>query len=335
MNHIGGDLALTIGLASWLEGYAATSAYANSDTANQPSLLQVLGDTDFGLKAFGSVGKIFHVGGATELWLDQRHRRGRPRRQRDEREVSRDRHGGPPRAPRSTPRCASASTCTYSLDNSGDVVSAYEASQKRGRPVTRIERYGLNFNRVDHFDIGIGVEGFFVDERIRPFLEYNIMIPVNRQGYQCNRRRTRAATTVSRSTRSRRASSRSAAVSSRGSTASASLAAFDIGITGQNDFIEEMAPIPPWTFYSAPAGRSTRRTARRSSKTKVVEKETAAAPVFGHIKGYVNESRAPGDGRPERHRRVREPPGDHVARVRARTAASRRWGSRPASTTSP
>ncbi len=93
---------------------------------------------------------------------------------------------------------------TYSLDNTGDVVADTEAA--RGATVTRIERYGLNFNRVDHFDISLGVEGFFVEERLRPFIEYNIMVPVNRpSNYLCSQPAdTRAATTASRTTRSSR-----------------------------------------------------------------------------------------------------------------------------------
>ena len=45
---------------------------------------------------------------------------------------------------------------TYVLDNSGEVVNSTETA--RGAPVTRIERFGLNVNRVDHFDIHLGVE---------------------------------------------------------------------------------------------------------------------------------------------------------------------------------
>src|SRR5208283_1474092 len=69
----------------------------------------------------------------------------------------------------------------YSLDNTGDVVAATE--QARGaaadptnpnptpQPVTRIERYGLGVNRVDHFDFFAGAEFFAAEERVRPFVE--------------------------------------------------------------------------------------------------------------------------------------------------------------------
>src|SRR5262245_17643331 len=69
LDHIGGTIGVTATILPWLEGYATTGAFANSDAANRPSLLQVLGDTDFGVKAFGGLSKVFFVGGAMELWL--------------------------------------------------------------------------------------------------------------------------------------------------------------------------------------------------------------------------------------------------------------------------
>ncbi|MGH7282161.1 MAG: hypothetical protein ACRELY_11595, partial [Polyangiaceae bacterium] len=69
LNHIGGTLTLSVTVLKWLEAYAGTSAYANSDDENNPTLLQVLGDTDFGLKAAGGLSKTFYVGGFAELWL--------------------------------------------------------------------------------------------------------------------------------------------------------------------------------------------------------------------------------------------------------------------------
>ena len=68
-DHIGGRLTLSMQVAKWLETYLATSALANSNPANRPALLQVLGDSTLGAKAHGALSKIFHVGGAFELWL--------------------------------------------------------------------------------------------------------------------------------------------------------------------------------------------------------------------------------------------------------------------------
>ena len=77
-----------------------------------------------------------------------------------------------------------------------------------------------------------------------------------------------------------------------------------------------MAPIPPWTLYIGAGWSVDTQDRPKVVETKIVEKETAAAPGSATSRGT---STRPGsrDGRPERDRRVREPPGDHVARVRA------------------
>src|SRR6202035_990205 len=70
-------------------------------------------------------------------------------------------------------------------------------------------------------------------------------------------------------------------------------AAFDIGITGQNDFIEEMSPIPPWTLYIG-AGWTVDTVDRPRPVEKVIVKEAhAPAPLLGHLKGYVAEQGHP------------------------------------------
>jgi outer membrane protein OmpA-like peptidoglycan-associated protein len=293
-NHIGGDLALTIGLADWLEGYAGVSAYANSDSANQPTLLQVLGDTDLGLKAYGSIGKVFHAGGAAELWLINGTGAvgvdGGGTSAKFRGIATADLRGTEKRTP-----LRFSLNAQYSLDNSGDVVSAYE-TQQNGVPVTRIERYGLNFNRVDHFDLGVGVEAFFVDDRIRPFLEYNILIPINRQNYEC------PLSNPSRDNCLQRDQLAPSKLTIGGrflpwKHGFGITAAFDIGVTGQNDFIEEMAPIPPWTLYIGAGWTVDTQDRPRIVETKIVEKGHPA-PLLGHIKGYVDETGHPETGVP-------------------------------------
>jgi outer membrane protein OmpA-like peptidoglycan-associated protein len=303
MNHIGGNIALTMGLTPWLEGYAGTSAYANSDSANQPSLLQVLGDTNFGLKAFGHFGKILHVGGAAELWLVN----GTGAVGLDGSGTGAKFRGIATADLRGTEKHTPLRfglNLTYSLDNSGDVVTSYEAANK-GNTVTRIERFGLNFNRVDHFDIGLGVEGFFVDERLRPFIEYNIMVPVNRQNYLCS---TQTPAQGGQNTSGDNCLANDQLAPSKLTIGArvlpwkhgfSLLAAFDIGITGQNDFIQEMAPITPWTLYLG-AGWSVDTWDRpKVVETKIVKSEAPApAPALGHIKGYVDEAGHPETGVP-------------------------------------
>ena len=56
----GGTLTLSMQVAKWLDTYLATSALANSNPANRPTLLQVLGDSTLGAKAHGG---IIHIEG--------------------------------------------------------------------------------------------------------------------------------------------------------------------------------------------------------------------------------------------------------------------------------
>jgi hypothetical protein len=53
----------------------------------------------------------------------------------------------------------------------------------RGERITRIERFGLNINRVDSFEVGLG--GEFVHDEIRPDIDWSIDVPRNRQAQVC------------------------------------------------------------------------------------------------------------------------------------------------------
>jgi outer membrane protein OmpA-like peptidoglycan-associated protein len=292
LSHIGGSVQLSATVAKWLEMYGGTSAFANSDTANHPSLLQVLGDTNLGFKAFGKIGKVFHVGGAGELWLINGTGSvglaggGTSAKFRGLASVDlRD-------SDKQTPLRFSINM-TYSLDNTGAVVQAVEAA--RGAPITRIERYGLGIDRVDHFDIGIGAEAFFVQEKIRPFIEYNIQVPVNRQSYACPEVNPSGDNCLANDS----LAPSKLTIGGRffpWKRGFAVTAAFDIGITGMNDFIEEMSPVPPWTFYLGVGWGIDTWDRPVKSETKIVE-HVLGIPE-GHIKGYVQEAGKPEVGVP-------------------------------------
>jgi OmpA-OmpF porin, OOP family len=245
LDHIGGTIGVTASVLKWLEAYATTGAFANSDSANRPSLLQVLGDTNFGAKVHGGLNKWLYVGGAMELWLingtgavgldgSGTSAKFRGLATTDLRGL--DSH---------TPLRFSLNM-TYSLDNSGDVLLSTEAA--RGQPVTRIERFGLAVNRVDHFDINIGGEFFAAEEKVRPFIEYSLLAPVNRQSYLCKPNNPSADKCLAND-----------AIAPSKLTIGGRFfpwkhgfgltAALDIGVTGVGTFIEEVAPTPPWTLF--------------------------------------------------------------------------------------
>ena len=76
----------------------------------------------------------------------------------------------------------------YKFDNSGKIIGDTETS--RGRPISRIERFGLGINRTDAFEVGLAAEapiqGGKIIRWIRPFAEYTLDLPINRQNYTCN-----------------------------------------------------------------------------------------------------------------------------------------------------
>jgi outer membrane protein OmpA-like peptidoglycan-associated protein len=286
LNHIGGTLTLNVTILKWLEGYAGTSAYANSDDSNNPTLLQVLGDTDFGLKAAGAISKVFHVGGFAELWLIN-----------GTGSVGLDGGGtsfkfGPVGTMDLRPALGKewaprvSLQADYMFDNSGDVLSQHETNI--GGPSTRIERFGLGVNRVDHVDIGLGVESLFVEGRVRPFVEYNMLIPSNRQGYACHANNASSDQCLANDN----------VVPSKLTLGSrffpwkrgfSLLAAFDIGISGVSNFVEELQPQAPWTLYIGAGWAIDTQDRPPVERIKNVEKIVDHNPNAGRIKGFVHE----------------------------------------------
>ncbi len=295
LNHTGGTLSLGASLfaigAGTFEAYLSTTAYANSDAANAPPLLQVLGDSSLGIKYVAPVGDVLHLGLFTELWLVN-----------NTGAVGLDGSGTSAkfgglgtvdlRGLESHVPLRLSLNALYSVDNTADVLTTTE--QARGtvanpQPVTRIERYGLGVNRVDHFDFLAGAEFFAAEERVRPFIETKILIPVNRQGYQCkqntnpSRDRCMANDQFAPSTLT---------IGSRffpWKRGFSLLAAVDIGLGGTSDFVEELQPTPPWTIFLGASWAVDTWERPPVIRTKTVEKVVEKVAVKGHVVGFVHE----------------------------------------------
>ncbi|MBX3213974.1 MAG: carboxypeptidase regulatory-like domain-containing protein [Labilithrix sp.] len=281
-DHIGGRLRLSMQVVKWLDTYLATSALANSNPANRPSLLQVLGDSTFGAKAHGQLSNVFHVGGAFELWLVNGTGAvgldGAGTSAKFRGLATADLRGADKPIP-----LRISTNLTYVLDNSGEVVAATETA--RGAPITRIERFGLNVNRVDHFDIHLGAELFAAQEKVRPFLEYHVLIPVNRQDYRC---------------RQNNPSSDKCLATDPFAPSTLTLgsrfypwkkgfnltAALDIGVSGVGTFIEEMRPTPPWMLYLGAGWAFDTQDKPPVIQERVVER---GRPAGRRIRGFVHE----------------------------------------------
>jgi outer membrane protein OmpA-like peptidoglycan-associated protein len=298
-NHVGATIVLSASLFEGFETYVALRAYANSDDQGQPQLLQVLGDTTLGIKYARRLGDTpFHFGGLVDLLLLNG-------------------TGGLGLAGSGTSlRLGALATAaldelqnpipvrfhvsaTYTFDNSGALVSDVEA--QRDSQITRIERYGLGINKVDNVMIGLGVEGLLVDDHLRPFLEYTVNVPYNRQNYICS-----PPTTLVGGGRSDECleqqgfgsfpsrlsfGTRYFPFTDGGFRGLSFLGALDIGVTGVSTPIAEMAQQAPYTIWLGLA-LSTDTVERPPVQVeKIVEKkvEVEVGTSYATIKGVVHE----------------------------------------------
>jgi len=254
-------MALSVTVLPFLEAYAGFHNHATSNSRGKPQLLQVLGDTNIGVKGFmpHTSDGIFSLGGEAELLLLN----GTGGVGLDSASTSfamralatadlNNRSRVEDRIP-----LRFHANFGYLVDNSGKIVSTVESTPPphgRGGPVSRIERFGLDIDRVDFFQMGFAAE--YVHEIVRPFVEWSIDVPVNRQNYTCVVREAAAngdlclglnqgmSTTPSRF-------SFGARVFPWQDHGLSLLAAFDVGTGATSKFVQEIAPELPWNFYFA------------------------------------------------------------------------------------
>ena len=278
-SHVGAFFGLNVTPISWLEAYGQIRTYANSNTNSSPALLQVLGDTTLGLKAFTPfrIGNVMTFGGGLRVLLlngagDVGISGGGTSAEfnaltsADLRKIKGKGVGVPLRF---------HLNFGYRVDNSGQLVEEVEtlradrdpdtAGPLDRIPVSRIERFGLGINRVDFFQLRLGAD---VPYRwVQPYLEYSVDIPVNRQSYECHTRTLSPGDDCLAllipegftnpnvggigysgipSRISLGARTNPLEGSFRGLSAHLG---FDIGVSATSTFIEEVAPQAPWTLY--------------------------------------------------------------------------------------
>ncbi|MBW2458896.1 MAG: carboxypeptidase regulatory-like domain-containing protein [Deltaproteobacteria bacterium] len=286
-SHVGGLFGLNATPLSFLEGYAAIRTYANSNDMGSPGLLQVLGDTTLGVKAFTPfrVADVLTFGGDLRLLLlngagdvgvagDGTSVEIMALTTADFREIRGEGMGAPVRV---------HLNFGYKVDNSGKLVEEVEtlraerdtgiAGDLTRIPVSRIERFGLGINRTDFFELRFGVDVPL--SKVQPYIEYTVDVPVNRQGYECHTRvmsmgDSCLALTIPREYwNSLDTTTIDPNAGGPGYSAIPSRLSFgvrtnplpgtfrglsghlglDIGLSGTSTFIEEVAPQAPWTLY--------------------------------------------------------------------------------------
>jgi outer membrane protein OmpA-like peptidoglycan-associated protein len=259
IDAMGAHLGLSATILPFLEGYLGFHNRAVSNSRSRPQLLQVLGDTNLGVKGFmpKSPDSIFGFGGELELWLLN-----------GTGGVGLDGGGTSfvARAlatvdlnnrlnPEQNIPLRFHANLAYKVDNSGQVVKGLENTPPpggRGAKISRIERFGLAINRVDFVSMAFAAE--FDHPIIRPFLEWSLDIPLNRQNYVCNLDDVKAAgegclgqhqgfgSSPSRLTLGTR-------VFPWVDHGLSLLGAFDIGTGATSEFVEEVSPEPPWNLW--------------------------------------------------------------------------------------
>lgn len=285
-NQVGATIGVSVSIIDYLQAYIAANASATGDNNNHPTLLQEMGDMtigvmgayDFGTKFFwpfaaaelrllGGAGGVGYFGNGTSA----RFVLGAT---------------GDFRQLGSKIPLRTSLNLSYNIDNSGAIIA--DTEKARGTPITRIERYGLGINRVDQFDVALSAETFILNDRIRPFLEFSLVGAANRQGYACHTKNPSGDNCLAND--SDVPTNLTIGARFFPWKGLSLTAAVDIGMTGVANFIEELAPNPPYMVYLGVGWGFDTWDRPPVEKIKTVEKQVAGkAPVRGHIKGLVHE----------------------------------------------
>ena len=263
-SHVGGTLALSWSVHDNVEIFGSILSYANSNDLGDPSLLQVLGDTHLGIKAFAWATPVLSIGGDLDLaFLNSVGDIGLLFKGTSvgiRANFTADLRG------RSNPfPFIFRFNAQYQFDNSSKLIRGVESARyynildaAPGGPanetrhlLTTVERFGLGINRVDMFNLALGFEfplRAMEDFYISPMLEWTWGIPVNRQGYNCLII-PGAAGDGCLDTSSAKAYPMDLTLGVRVLPVVRGLsilASADIGLTGQNEFVRELAPNMPY-----------------------------------------------------------------------------------------
>jgi outer membrane protein OmpA-like peptidoglycan-associated protein len=252
-------LGVSATLFPFLEAGFSMRNMATSDSRSRPRLLLALGDTTLSLKGFMPVepdsifqfgglaqlmllngaGTVGFVGGGTSFSLKALGTIALDNRSNPDDQIPLRFH----------------LNVGWLFDNSAQLVKKVEETPPpagRGETIQRTERFGLDINRVDSFQLGVG--GEFIHEFVRPFVEWTFDVPVNRQKYVCDENVAAAhgelclAKAQGFSTSPSRLSL-GARVFPWPDHGLAATLAVDVGTGATSKFIDEVAPEVPYNFW--------------------------------------------------------------------------------------
>jgi outer membrane protein OmpA-like peptidoglycan-associated protein len=260
VSQIGTRFQLSVTPARFLEAFAAFRYQSTSNDQGDPKAIQLVGDMALGVKAFTPAGadQVLSFGGALDTaLLASAGGVGLDAASVGIRALGTADFTRRAKADARIPLRINLNV-GYLFDNSGviaDDIEKERAAVLGNKPrITRIERFGHDINRVDSFRTGLGVEGAF--NWVRPFVEWSIDVPVNRQSHECGNSTNRSTGDGCLN------GSGFSAIPSRFTVGARAypwladwlkglsvLAAFDVGTGATETFIEEVAPERPWAFH--------------------------------------------------------------------------------------
>ena len=294
-HSLGAHVLLSATPWEFLEAYLGIHSQATSNDRDQPKLLQILGDTNVGVKGFApfDANGMWSAGGAAEiLFLNGPGGVGVDNTSFTLRALSTLDWSRREDSERRVPLRAHFNI-NYYFDNSGKLIADTEA--ERTAPISRVERFGLGISRVDILQLVVGAEGMF--EVARPFAEWSIDIPSNRQGYACDRSLRRAGDTCMDDAGGFGSSPSRLTVGARswlpwipglGATL-----ALEIGTGHTSDFVEEFIPEPPYNLYFGVSyAADTKPSAPPRVQTVEVERVVVAKAELFELHGSVTDKKS-------------------------------------------
>jgi outer membrane protein OmpA-like peptidoglycan-associated protein len=311
-NQVAQRVLLSVTPLEFLEVYGALHSQSTSNSEGVPNNpansrgtfsrnIQVVGNTTLGVKFFTPTGpdRIFSFGGAVDMEMLSSagsvgiHTANVGIRALGTLDFTR-RKFAPSRVPLRLHLNAG-----YLFDQSGTLADDIEAARNttlghQQSRITRIERFAHAINRVDSIRTAIAVEGAW--KWVRPFLEWSLDIPVNRQGHECGGFFKQPGDGCLSQDASFSAIPSRLTIGVRGypwATPAleglALLFGVDVGTGATGTFLEEVTPERPWAIHVGLA-YAVDTAGRRgpSEPPKVVEKLVPAPPPpERYIEGVV------------------------------------------------
>ncbi|MEM9861063.1 MAG: OmpA family protein [Myxococcota bacterium] len=316
-DHVGGSLSINATVHDYIEIWGSIQSYANSNSTGDPSLFQVLGDAQIGIKAFYPINNFLTVGGDLTLNLLNTVGdiglvaastgfgiRGN---------FTADFRGLPSRIP-----LIGRFNIQYRLDNSEKLVEDTEDARYNNLPdanpdrslefrqfITPVERFALNINRSDFVTLALGFEAplrVTEDFYIQPLIEWVWDLPVNRQGFDCLQLFPEGAPDGVDSCQADEGISANPMNLTLGVRVLppvkglSFLAAADIGLTGTSTLVRELAPTAPYNIYLGVAyAYDTRPAPALEPEIREVERRVEVPgelPLMGRIRGTIVEQGA-------------------------------------------